>query len=369
MAPTPYPQNLFHTGTAKPLALDVALSVPPTGDIIISVAGNAASKGWPAIPGGQKMVITLGRATQYETKYLVSSISSGSTSSTLTVAAVDRDYDGMVPQNAPAGTTVEHTVSATEMSTINDHMRTRSAHGSDGNLVDENSTQTLTNKTLTSPTLSNPLIGSARFVPVGAIIMWPSDVVPSGFLKCDGQAITAGAYPDLVAALGGALTVPNLTDKFVKAGPVNLAAQRAHTRTLDVTNMPAHKHDVAVSASQTAHSHGGITVPNGGHNHSVSGQTDDAVITALYSPNVYNTIQGGGARDVTGVNIAYTGTHRHSFSATSSWADNHAHNVSPDQPAITTSVTESTKGSSAEFNIEPQHVILQYIICAKPQGT
>lgn len=31
--------------------------------------------------------------------------------------------------------------------------------------------------------------------------------------------------------------------------------------------------------------------------------------------------------------------------------------------------TESTKGGGAAFNIEPQHVILQYIICAKPQGT
>lgn len=369
MAPTPYPQNLFHTGTAKPLALDVALSVPPTGDIIISVAGNAASKGWPAIPGGQKMVITLGRATQYETKYLVSSISSGSTSSTLTVAAVDRNYDGMVPQNAPAGTTVEHTVSATEMSTINDHMRTRSAHGSDGNLVDENSTQTLTNKTLTSPTLSNPLIGSARFVPVGAILMWPSDVVPSGFLKCDGQAITALAYPELVVALGGALAVPNLTDKFVKAGPVNLAAQRAHTRTLDVTNMPAHKHDVAVAASQNPHSHGAVTAPGGQHNHSFNGQTDPVDIFALYSPNVYNTIQGGGARDVTGVHIAFTGVHRHNFSGTTSTFTGHSHGITAEAPAIATSVTESTKGGGAAFNIEPQHVILQYIICAKPQGT
>lgn len=343
MAPTPYPQNLFHTGTAKPLALDVALSVPPTGDIIISVAGNAASKGWPAIPGGQKMVITLGRATQYETKYLVSSISSGSTSSTLTVAAVDRNYDGIVPQNAPAGTTVEHTVSATEMSTINDHMRTRSAHGSDGNLVDENSTQTLTNKTLTSPTLSNPLIGSARFVPVGAILMWPSDVVPSGFLKCDGQAITALAYPELVVALGGALAVPNLTDKFVKAGPVNLAAQRAHTRTLDVTNMPAHKHDVAVSASQTAHSHGGGT----------GGASPEPLGLQAWDQQNYYT--GGGS---------YTAVR-----AITQRGGAHTHGITAEAPAIATSVTESTKGGGAAFNIEPQHVILQYIICAKPQGT
>ena len=349
----------------------MALSVPPTGDIIISVAGNAASKGWPAIPGGQKMVITLGRVTQYETKYLVSSISSGSTSSTLTVAAVDRNYDGMVPQNAPAGTTVEHTVSATEMSTINDHMRTRSAHGSDGNLVDENSTQTLTNKTLTSPTLSNPLIGSARFVPVGAILMWPSDVVPSGFLKCDGQAITALAYPELVVALGGALAVPNLTDKFVKAGPVNLAAQRAHTRTLDVTNMPAHKHDVAVAASQNPHSHEGVTRNAGGHSHYYSGTTGgvNEFFVALYSINTYYTLQGGGARTVEGVNQAFLGNHTHNYSGYTSTQIDHAHAIAPEAPGITTSVTEQTKGSTQPFNIEPQHVILQYIICAKPQGT
>lgn len=152
MSATPYPQNLYHSGSAKPLTLDVALDVPPTGDITISVSDNAASKGWVAIPNGNKMVVTLGRATQYEAKYLVSSVSSGQSSSTLTVLAEDRNYDGTIPVNAPAGTVVEHTVSATEMATINDHMRTRQAHGSDGNLVDQNSAQALSNKTFATPT-------------------------------------------------------------------------------------------------------------------------------------------------------------------------------------------------------------------------
>lgn len=364
MAPTPYPQNLYHTGAARPLSLDIALNVPPTGDIVLSVGGNAAAKGWPAIPGGQKMVVTVGRGTQYETKYLVSSISSGQTSSMLTVLAADRNYDGLVPQNAPAGTVVEHTVSATEMSTINNHMRTKAAHGSDGNLVDENSTQTLTNKTLTNPVLSNPQFGAFRLVPVGGIIMWPSDVIPSGFLKCDGQAITAVAYPELVLALGGALNVPNLTDRFVKGGPVNLTAQRSHTRTLDITNMPAHKHDVAVSASQNPHSHGGGTGWVGNHNHGGGTGGASPEPLGLQAWDQQNYYQGNGGHTAVRAITQRGGAHVHGIGLDGT----HNHTIPADTPAISTSVTESTKGSGSPFNIEPQHVVLQYIICAKPQG-
>lgn len=364
MAVTPYPQNLLHSGTATPLTLDVALSVPPTGDIVISVSGNAASKGWPSIPGGKKIIVTVGRNTQYEAKYLVSSVSSGSTSSTLTVLAADRNYDGTLPLNAPAGTTVEHTISATEMTAVNDHMRTRSAHGADGNLIDENSSQTLVNKTLVAPTINNPVLSGARFVPVGAILMWPSDVIPTGFLKCDGQAITALAYPELVAALGGATNVPNLTDKFVKAGPVNLAAQRSHTRALDITNMPAHKHDVAVSASQTAHSHGGGTGNGGTHSHGggTGGASPEPLGLLAWDQQNYYT--GGGSYTAVRAITQRGGAHTHGIASDG----NHNHSITAEAPAITTSVTESSKGSGAAFNIEPQHVIMQFIICAKPQG-
>ena len=363
MAPTPYPQNLLHSGTAKPLLLDVALSVPPSGDIVISVAGNAASKGWPSIPIGQKIVVTIGRGTQYEAKYLVSAVSSGSTSSTLTVLAADRNYDGTLPLNAPAGTTVEHTISATEMTSVNDHMRTRSAHGADGNLIDENSTQTLTNKTLSGPVIQGAVLPGVRFIPVGAILMWPSDVIPTGFLKCDGQAITALAYPELVAALGGATNVPNLTDKYVKSGPVNLAAQRSHSRALAIENMPAHKHDVAVSSSQDAHSHGG-TGPVGNHSHGGGTGGANPEPLGLQAWDQQNYYQGSGGYTAVRAITQRGGARWHSISGDGA----HSHSITAEAPVITTSVTEATKGGGVAFNIEPQHVIMQYIICAKPQG-
>lgn len=151
MAPTPYPRNLMHSGAALPLTLKESLAVPPTGDITLVVDGNATSKGWPTIPAGESIVVTVGRGTLYESKYLVSSLVASTDQTSLLVLEVDRAYDGTTPVNAPSGTIVEHTISATEMQQINTHMRSRSQHGADGDLVDTGSAQTLTNKTLTSP--------------------------------------------------------------------------------------------------------------------------------------------------------------------------------------------------------------------------
>lgn len=371
MAATPYPENLFHAGTAKPLALAAALAPPASGDIAIEVTGNAAAQGWPAIPNGQKMVITVGRATQYETKYLISSVSSGQTTSTLTVLEADRNYDGTAPTTPPAGTAVEHTVSATEMATINDHMRTKLAHGSDGQLVDQNSVQTLTNKTINGATLNDPVLTGARFTPIGAILAWPSNTIPDGFLACDGQTITAQSHPALFAIIGG--TVPNLVDRFIKGGSaVNLTVQGSATKTITLENMPAHKHDVAVGASQAAHSHGGATTPSGAHDHGFSGTTGGVNSGATTGSVLqYATLQGGGARNVDGYNpFGYNAYgHTHSFSGrTDNPGNYHAHSINPEAPAITVTVTEATKGTGTPFNVEPAHIVLQYIICAKPQG-
>lgn len=175
MAVTPYPQDLLHVGAAKPLNLDTGLSIPASGNITLSVAGSASAKGWPAIPAGRKMVITVGRGTQYEAKYLVSTITSGTTSSTLTVLAADRNYDGTLPLDAPAGTLVEHTISGAEMEAVNAHMRSASAHGIDGAFVDTASEQTLSGK---------------KFI--GATVLDYLDIGAGGASKC--RVLRADGY-------------------------------------------------------------------------------------------------------------------------------------------------------------------------------
>ncbi|WP_353115898.1 tail fiber protein [Nitratidesulfovibrio sp.] len=45
--------------------------------------------------------------------------------------------------------------------------------------------------------------GSAAFVPIGAILDFPVNTVPAGFLVCAGQVVTRAAYPELVTYLTG----------------------------------------------------------------------------------------------------------------------------------------------------------------------
>ncbi len=129
--------------------------------------------------------------------------------------------------------------------------------------------------TPTAPTPStesvNTRLATTEFVhnvlPVGSIILWfgSSLTVPSGWALCDGS--TVNGYP-----------TPDLTDKFVMgAGPshaagtyggsnttvptMQLAGNHGHgnvtgATTLTTSQLPSHKHDVAVSATSAPHKHG-----------------------------------------------------------------------------------------------------------------
>lgn len=218
MAVTPYPQNLFHLGSARALTLDVQLDVPPSGDILIYTKGNATSSGWQPVPNGQKMVVTVGRGTQYEAKYLVSSITFAASVTTMRVLAADRGYDGVPPTVAPAGTTVEHTVSATEMATINDHMRTRLAHGSDGELVDQNSVQTLTNKTLTAAKFSGNLdLNSAKITELASGTV-STDAVNKSQLDAV-STVADAALPKAGGTVTGKITLDGNPSSALHAAP------------------------------------------------------------------------------------------------------------------------------------------------------
>ena len=51
-------------------------------------------------------------------------------------------------------------------------------------------------------------------VPTGFIGIWPSTVIPAGWLVCDGSTFSAATYPALAAFLGGT-TLPNIKGRFV----------------------------------------------------------------------------------------------------------------------------------------------------------
>lgn len=96
-------------------------------------------------------------------------------------------------------------------------------------------------------------------LPVGAVVSWAGATLPTGYMECNGAAVSRATYSELYTALGGAsspwgqgdgsttFNLPDLRDR----APVGVSATKAlgsvggsATKTIAVTNMPAHSHGV-----------------------------------------------------------------------------------------------------------------------------
>lgn len=147
--------------------------------------------------------------------------------------------------------------------------------------------------------LNSAIGGTNSFLPAGAIQLFAMGTVPTGWLECNGSAVSRTTYANLFAAIGetygagnGTTTfnLPDLRGQFVRGwdngrgvdpgravGSQQNSANQAHTHTATATN-PAHTHGV----TDPGHGHG-ITDP--GHQH-------------LYKDNTYasgsNVVAGSG---------------------------------------------------------------------------
>lgn len=113
-------------------------------------------------------------------------------------------------------------------------------------------------------------------VNTGLIVPWSDASLPSGFLECDGAAVSRTTYADLFAVVGttygvgdgsSTFNVPNLTDKVVLgrspgkalastggantvAGPGTVTGNIAN-HTLTIPELPAHTHPTPGNAAVT----------------------------------------------------------------------------------------------------------------------
>lgn len=255
----------------------------------------------------------------------------------------------------------------------------------------------------------------AGAVPTGTLTMYAGGVAPSGWLLCDGSAVSRVAYSDLFGVIGvtyGAgdgSTTFNLPDMRGRVAFGLAAADAmfdtlgesggAKSVTLSESNLPAHSHSVSLTtgagsphthsitvASGGVHEHTGATTSStGSHTHTGTTGTESATHTHQYNSAVSTGVQAYSSGTPTYVESAADNlvpseanstTHTHSFTTGS--AGSHSHTVTvpntdsahshtataANESAHTHSVSGSTgsTGSGSAVNIVNPYLVVNFII-------
>lgn len=179
----------------------------------------------------------------------------------------------------------------------------------------------------------------ANGVPTGGLIMWSTASAPSGFLLCDGSAVSRSTYAALFAIVGttfgvgdGSTTfnVPNYTNRFPYGTTLGSTGGSANA------TLVSHTHTATSTASGGSHQH--FTVFN-------AEQGNEG------SLNASNTIVRRGS---------YGGDYNYDFASNASAANIGLTSASNATPTVAT--TNSTEGSSATNANLPPYLGINFII-------
>lgn len=372
-------------------------AVPTTSTQQFSAAASLLSvvslQGWPDFSAGPFAVI-LDKDTPNEEKVLA--VSYSGTDITVSI----RGYDGTTARDHSVGAKVEHCHTATDANEANEHVNaTTGIHGliSGASIVGTTGAQTVTDKALdfgpgnnvatNIPRLASPEIDSAltdissdlatevsariadvnteesariagddaRYTktqtdallvaeqPTGAVTAFAGSVAPSGWILCDGRAVSKDTYPALFSVIGTTyggtglpnFNVPDLRGRDILGGGTKPLASTggADTHVVGATNLPPHAHTVS-------HDHPNPTTSSDTHNHNLSTYTGSTGSTS------------GRAQEVT------TGTQ----STVATASDAHTHTV--DIPAFVGD-SGNGPGTSVPLDTLDPYLVLNYIIRAR----
>jgi len=245
--------------------------------------------------------------------------------------------------------------------------------------------------------------------PIGAILEWPSNTIPTNWLLCNGQAVSRTDYSELFAVIGTTYgagdgsTTFNVPDR---RGNIAIGKNDSDTdfntlgktggakkRTLVLANIPSHSHTFTGTAhthtlnghthSVGAHSHG-----LNSHTHSIPALSGTAASAGSHSHSVRslaNAANTGGnnylrewskSGDTATNGVGSAGAHTHSVTTTASTsgkasgstANSSAFNTganSGNTSSTTATGTVAATGSGTEFDIMNPHIVQNFIIKAK----
>lgn len=212
--------------------------------------------------------------------------------------------------------------------------------------------------------------------PAGSIQEFAGASVPSGWLACDGSAVSRTTYSRLYAAIGttwgagNGSTTFNVPDFRGRArigtgtgtgltARALAASGGAETVTLTSATMPAHTHTFSGSATSGGdHGH----ASGGDHGHSLSGSVGSA---GSHSHSVGNQggrsdlLAGGGTSAATsgGGSTGSGGDHSHSLSGSASNAGSHTHANAGSHTHTVSGTNTSTGSDGAHENMQPWRAV------------